>query len=171
MKYLIDSDVLIQAKNSYYAFDVCPGFWDWLDHAHAQGLIASVEKVAGELKAGSDELAAWARSRPGFFLGTDQQTLSALLLVATWATSSADYTQAAAREFLDAADSQLVASASALGLTVVTQERAAATRNKIKIPNACRELEVPYTDVFGMLRAEGARFVAPQANTPGTPQT
>jgi hypothetical protein len=27
MSYILDSDVLITAKNSYYAFDLCPGFW------------------------------------------------------------------------------------------------------------------------------------------------
>ena len=25
--YLVDSDVFITAKNLYYAFDLCPGFW------------------------------------------------------------------------------------------------------------------------------------------------
>ena len=27
---LLDADTLIQAKNTYYAFDLAPGFWDWL---------------------------------------------------------------------------------------------------------------------------------------------
>ena len=31
MLFLLDSDTLIQAKNEYYGFDLCPGFWDWLD--------------------------------------------------------------------------------------------------------------------------------------------
>ncbi|MCG8556092.1 MAG: DUF4411 family protein [Proteobacteria bacterium] len=25
--YVVDSDVFITAKNRYYAFDICPGFW------------------------------------------------------------------------------------------------------------------------------------------------
>jgi uncharacterized protein DUF4411 len=33
MAYLLDTDVFIQAKNLHYAFDVCPGFWSWLDRA------------------------------------------------------------------------------------------------------------------------------------------
>lgn len=32
--YLIDSNVLIEAKNRYYAFDIAPGFWTWLEQAH-----------------------------------------------------------------------------------------------------------------------------------------
>ena len=25
--YLLDSDVFMAAKNLYYSFDICPGFW------------------------------------------------------------------------------------------------------------------------------------------------
>ncbi|MGL5096417.1 MAG: DUF4411 family protein, partial [Planctomycetia bacterium] len=32
--YLLDSNVFITAKNSYYAFSICPGFWDSLLHFH-----------------------------------------------------------------------------------------------------------------------------------------
>jgi hypothetical protein len=41
--FLLDSNVFIQAKNFYYGFDICPGFWKWLDdavngsHAYSQG--------------------------------------------------------------------------------------------------------------------------------------
>ena len=31
MMFLVDSNVLIEAKNRYYAFDIAPGFWKWLD--------------------------------------------------------------------------------------------------------------------------------------------
>lgn len=27
MAYLLDADVLIQAKNRHYGFDFCPAFW------------------------------------------------------------------------------------------------------------------------------------------------
>lgn len=33
--YLMDSDVFITAKNLYYSFDICPGFWDSVIHHHA----------------------------------------------------------------------------------------------------------------------------------------
>jgi hypothetical protein len=26
-RYIVDSNVFITAKNLYYAFDICPGFW------------------------------------------------------------------------------------------------------------------------------------------------
>ena len=34
--YLVDSDVFITAKNLYYAFDLCPGFWKSVVHHHLQ---------------------------------------------------------------------------------------------------------------------------------------
>ncbi len=37
MAYLLDANVFIDAKNRYYGFDFCPGFWDWVDLAHAMG--------------------------------------------------------------------------------------------------------------------------------------
>lgn len=32
--YILDSDVFIAAKNTYYAFDICPGFWESIVQAH-----------------------------------------------------------------------------------------------------------------------------------------
>ena len=35
--YLVDSDVFITAKNLYYSFDICPGFWKSVVHHHREG--------------------------------------------------------------------------------------------------------------------------------------
>lgn len=45
MTYLVDANVLIKAKNRCYAFDIAPGFWKWLDQAHAQGTVFSRVKI------------------------------------------------------------------------------------------------------------------------------
>lgn len=47
--YLVDTNVLIEAKNRYYAFDVVPGFWDWLEEAHLAGDVRSIKPVEQEL--------------------------------------------------------------------------------------------------------------------------
>jgi len=78
MPYLLDANLFIQAKNLHYGFDICPGFWDWLIQANAQGKVYSIEKVEDELEAGNDELAAWARARgETFFLRPDMQVVRA----------------------------------------------------------------------------------------------
>ena len=33
MAWLLDTNVLVNAKRDYYGFEFCPGFWDWLDLA------------------------------------------------------------------------------------------------------------------------------------------
>lgn len=65
--YLLDANVLIEAKNRYYAFDIAPGFWNWLRQAHQQALACSIEAVRDELLAGKDDLAEWANAHAAFF--------------------------------------------------------------------------------------------------------
>lgn len=159
MRYLLDANVFIQAKNLHYGLDFCPAFWEWLIERNAAGLVYSIEKVGDELDAGADELAAWAAQRgAGFFLKPDSQLLPALAAVSTWA-SGQSYEPAAVSTFLQVADYYLVAHALAHRSTVVTHEVAAASVKKIKIPNACIALGVKVMTPYEMLRLERARFV------------
>lgn len=160
MRYLVDSDVLIQAKNRHYDFAVCPGFWDWLDARHESGNVYSVGRVKEELRAGADELASWAVARDSFFLEPDDAVVESMRQLSEWATSRTPaYTEAAVTEFLGAADYYLVAQAHAHEFTVVTAEVPSDTVNKVKIPNACGGMNVQYLDIFTVLRNESAQFV------------
>ena len=55
-RYVLDTNVFIQAKNTWYGFGVCPGFWDLLELGFAEGLLVSHEKVRAELMGGDDDL-------------------------------------------------------------------------------------------------------------------
>lgn len=159
MAYLLDSDVFIQAKNLHYGFEFCPAFWDWIIAANTARRVFSIEKVGGELKAGSDELADWAEKRgPGFFLAPDAAMAPALAAVSTWATSQ-QYQPAAVNTFLQLADYYLVAHALAHGQTVVTHEIPSTSTKRIKIPDACLGLGITCVTPFEMLRNEKARFI------------
>nr|WP_243663692.1 DUF4411 family protein [Rhodothermus marinus] len=57
------------------------------------------------------------------------------------------------------ADYWLIAHALAGGFVVVTHEKPADTRNKVKIPNVCVGLGIKVMTPFEMLRHERARFV------------
>jgi len=157
--YLIDANVFIQAKNQHYDFDFCPAFWDWMVEQNLAGKVASIEKVANELQAGDDELAAWAAARgDGFFLHPDDAVLSALCTVSDWA-SGHGYQPTAVSTFLRVADCWLVAHALAYDCTVVTHEVRAETIRKIKIANACIGLGLRCANPYEMLHRECARFV------------
>ncbi len=158
-RYLLDSNVFIQAKNLHYGFDFCPAFWSWLIEKNAEGRVASIEKVADELHAGQDELSDWAEARGrSFFLPPDDALPPTLSEVSTWA-STQGYEPAAVSTFLQVADYWLVAHAKAQGYVVVTHEVPADTARKIKIPNACMGLGLSFVTPFEMLRRERVRFV------------
>lgn len=157
--YLLDANVFITAKNVHYDFDVVPGFWDWVDDAVSTDRAVSIDKVLAELKAQKDDLAAWAAVRPSLFRKSDDGIAAALTQVAQWAVGQPRFRPAALSTFLSSADYFLVAHALAYGDTVVTHEVAAPlAQARVKIPDACLGVGVPYTSPFAMLRRESARF-------------
>ncbi|MCY3959171.1 MAG: DUF4411 family protein [Chloroflexi bacterium] len=158
-RYLLDSNVFIQAKNLHYGFDFVPAFWDWLLKANHEGKVASIEQAADELRAGGDELSQWAEERGDTFsLSADSAVLPALDTVSPWAIGQ-HYDPAAIATFLQLADYWLIAHALAHNYVVVTHEVPAQTIRKIKIPNACIGLNIRCISPYQMLRQEKARFV------------
>ena len=73
--YLVDSDVFITAKNLYYSFDICPGFWKSVVYYHRKGRVFSIDRVRSELLAGhkTEDLVRWVRDEvpAGFFVSVD----------------------------------------------------------------------------------------------------
>jgi Domain of unknown function (DUF4411) len=159
MPYLLDSNTFIQAKNQFYAFDVCPAYWDWLLKANQKKLVFSVSKVQEELVKGHDELAKWAQNLSAdFFMQPDKASLAALAQVSAWVTNQ-NFEQAAITEFLQRADLFLIGKALAGQFTVVTYEVQANTAKKVKIPNVCAGLNIKCINAFAMLSLEKARFI------------
>ena len=66
MLYLLDANILINAKNQYYPIDRVPEFWDWLIHQGEQGNIKIPIETYEEFKdtrpkdGKKDELTVWA---------------------------------------------------------------------------------------------------------------
>lgn len=157
-RYLLDADVLIRAKNQHYGFDICPGYWRWLDNEHSTLKVSSVERVYEELVAGGDQLSEWATQRRGFFLNRDHGLQASETKVSEWA--NANFRPSVANAFMRKADYGLVAHAHASGCTVVTYEVSAPRSNKsIKIPDSCKAMGVKCTSPHEMLRQEKVRFV------------
>lgn len=119
--YLIDSDVLITAKNSYYAFDLCPGFWNSLLDQHQSGQVHSLDRNRMDLPAGQaglqqgrddDQLVEWVKeSVPAdFFLSTHQaDVVEAYTEVMLWAQRNPQYFDSAKAKFATGADGWLAA--------------------------------------------------------------
>lgn len=163
MIYLLDSNTLIEAKNRYYGMTICPGYWSWVLRSHRQGVLASIEMVADELKRGNDELALWAKHNKKLFLPvSDTATQAAFAQVAAHlALQTAHMKPGALEDFLSGADPWLIAKAMTLpGGVVVTHEQFNPyLRRKFSIPNICQHFGVQWMDTFTVLGHTQAHFV------------
>jgi len=158
MAYLLDTNVLIAAKNLYYGMDFCPGFWKWIEKKGSDGIVHSVSKVKDEIMAGDDELADWVKTLPlEFFLQPQQPDVDALQRISSW-VSGGSYDQAAVSQFLQIADYYLCAQALGDNYTVVTLETPADGRRRVKIPSVCIAMDIPFINTFDMLRRERVRL-------------
>lgn len=155
--FLIDANVLIDAHQRYYAFDIAPSFWKRLvDHAKS-GRVVSIDRVGHELKNANDDdpLNSWSKELfSQWFVSTqDTAVYEAYSKIMEWVQDNEQFYDAAKSEFASVADSWLVAFALANNYTIVTQEvYQENARKRILIPNVCREFNIPYMNTFQMLR-------------------
>ncbi len=162
--YLLDSDVFIAAKNAYYAFLICPGFWDSMIHHQNAGSLFSIDKLQSELLAGQKEedLVKWVKGElpDGFFHGTGGEDVTGVYSqIMLWAQRNTQYTAPAKAKFATEADGWLVAYASAHRHTVVTNEQPRPeSKNRILLPDVCAEFKVPYLNTFEMLKELAVRY-------------
>lgn len=165
-KFLLDANIFIQAKNSYYAFTICPGFWDSLLAYHKMGKICSIDHIKHELLLGSDELADWSKQKrlASFFHSTqDIEVVAQYRGIMEWVQRNDQFFDLAKADFAASADGWLIAYAKVNKHVVVTHEQFAPNvKNKVPIPNICEEFNVDYTDTFQMLKTLKIRFVREQ---------
>ena len=163
-RFLIDSDVLITAKNRYYAFAICPGFWESLLHAYDCELLSSIDRVKNELLNGSpdDDLVKWVHDTvPARFFerSSGEDVIDAFKEVMLWVKLHSQFTEAAKANFASGADGWLVAHGIAYGHIIVTNEQPEPySKKKIKIPDLCNAFSVSFQDSFEMLRNIGIQF-------------
>jgi len=162
--FLLDSDVFIAAKNAYYAFDLCPGFWDALLQQHERGRIGSLDRIRGELLLGrkEEDLVQWVTKKvpEAFFLDSNSNAVTAAFTeVMLWVQRNPQYFDRAKAKFATEADGWLVAFSMVHGAVVVTNEQPRPeSRNRVLLPDVCVQFNVTYKDTFVMLRELGIRL-------------
>jgi hypothetical protein len=162
--FLLDSDVFIAAKNAYYAFDICPGFWRSVIRAHADGRARSIDRIRTELLSGrkEEDLVQWVRNDlpAAFFHDSNSEDVSAAYGdVMLWVQRNGQYFDRAKAKFATEADGWLVAYSMVNGTVVVTNEQPRPeSRNRVLLPDVCVQFKVDYKDTFVMLRELAARF-------------
>jgi len=160
--YLLDADTFIAAARRYYAFDLVPSFWDHLIRLASDGRIASIDRIKKQLEDGNDRLAEWVKegNMREAFLSTDQaDVIGAYQEIMTWVQNNHQFMDAAKAKFAADEDGWLVAYAKAKNCIVVTNETFRPdVKNRVPIPNICRQFGVTSVDTFQMLRALGVRI-------------
>jgi hypothetical protein len=157
--FVLDSNFFIQAHRLYYPIDVAAGFWNKVRQLSIKGRLVSIDKVKNELYDKNDELEKWCRNNlPDDFFKDTTVVMVAYAEVINWAISkSSHYAPNAIKEFLDAdeADAFLVdyCLTDQKNRFVVTQELSEPNRkNKVKIPECCKPLNVEFFSTIGMFR-------------------
>ncbi len=162
--FVLDSDVFIAAKNAYYAFDICPGFWKGILRAYDQGRIRSIDHVKGELLTGrkDEDLVQWVKNEvpAAFFDDSNSDDVNAAFAeVMLWVQRNPQYFDRAKAKFATEADGWLVAYSMVNGTIVVTNEQPRPdSRNRVLLPDVCAQFNVTTIDTFLMLKEINLQF-------------
>ena len=162
MQYLLDTNTFIQAKNSYYAFDIAPSFWTQLLEKLKQGQVAVIDAVSDEIKQGNDELKEWFKDQvisqadqiKILKAKEDATVLATYREIAQMVAMNQVYNDSEKARFLRGADPWLIASAKTWGAVVVTFEALSGVgTKKVKIPDICQQTGVSFVNLYTAMRA------------------
>jgi hypothetical protein len=165
-RYWIDADVLIQAKNGLYSFDLAPPFWSFLDEQVQNGVICSSTKIYDEIlrtEDSSDALANWTRNRRtnGMFIEPSRDVQTVYGQIADYVMEKYKQRQFKANEFLSGGDGWIIAHAKVAKGTVVSHEaRVDRTALKPKIPNISTDFGVRCITLAEMLSELNFQFTS-----------
>jgi hypothetical protein len=162
---LLDTNVFVQAHRSYYAFDICPGFWETLLEQHDGGRLHSLDRVLDELSKGNDALKKWARDTvppPCFAKTNEARVVRAFGEAQRWVDAQPRFVAAAKAEFAQVADGWLAAYAREHRMVVVTLELPNAySQRRVPLPDVCQAVKVEFISPFMMLRELKVAFTCP----------
>jgi hypothetical protein len=155
--YLLDSNTFIQAKNDFYRFSFCPGYWDWIIDGYHRGQIFSTEHVRQELLHLQDDLAKWITSfaPKGMFIKTTDASVKSYAAVVNWVSNRENYKQEHKDSFLGGADPWLIAEALAGNHIIVTFEKSQPDSAKVKIPDVAQGFGVPTLRIYDVIEQTG----------------
>lgn len=165
MKYILDSNIFIEAKNHAYGMSFHPGFWKFLEIGIVNGNILLLDAVWDELTHFSeDELAVWAQSLKIFVTPakTKPEILARFQEASEFVINNKRWTKRV-NEFLSGADLWVIATAMAdkKHIAIVTNEQPDINNNcqTPKIPAVARCLGCESMGLWSFLREVLPTFV------------
>ncbi len=160
MRYVLDTNVMIEAHRRYYAFDLAPKFWQELIDHFSSGDVGSIDKIRAEIMLNKDPLATWVASNlRQFDSSAEPDIVKAYREIISWANNHTQYSPQAKAALANVADGWLVAYAKAKDCIVITMEAPSPQSVRvIKIPDICNQFSVPFLNTYDMLRQIGVQF-------------
>lgn len=136
--FSFDTSAFINGRRDIFRPPMFEPIWDAIAEMIASGQVLAVDEVRREIKRKDDEVSLWARRKRGLFVPLEHDIQHATKAVLT-ACPRLMAQHGASR---NSADPFVVGLALARGGTVVTQETAANSEKKPRIPDACAAVGV-----------------------------
>ncbi len=150
--YCLDANVLIQAWNTYYSPQICPDYWDALNELGIRKRIFLPAEISHEITRTDDNLSKWLKASSIPIRATDANVTNCWKRVLA-AHADHQYLIAETKN-RSLGDPWVVSRAIDAGAVVVTKEELERTGRplKIKIPNVCNNMRVPWMNDFQFIQ-------------------
>lgn len=155
-RYCLDTGVFIEGWNRYYSMELCPQYWLILDDLAKKGAIFAPIEVKREIDKIDDGLKEWIKYKPYLFKEITIEVQEHLRKIMAKHGRLVDSIKQRS-----IADPWVIAYAIAEKAVVVTKETPAGSiSNRIKIPDVCIALNIPWMNDFDFAKEVGIRFTA-----------
>lgn len=169
MKYILDTNIFIEAQRGFLPVDIAISFWDKLKMLNESQNIYSIDKVKEEIFKHNDDLAIWIKNNlsTSFFISLQENVFEKIGNVIEYVNNSNIYNARAKNDFcnLDTADVYIIAYAIATPDTkIVTRERTKLTTQpknisgKVSIFDVCNYFNISCIQPQQMFRELGETF-------------
>ncbi len=157
-RYCLDTNVLIQAWQKYYSPKFCPDYWTILNELGKQGTIFIPHIVNEEIIRTDDELSQWLKKSDVAVAEIDTNVTN--FLKAIYAADPTHKNLVDNTKQRSLADPWIIAHAINENAIVVTKEEKVTASNttKIKIPNVCDNMGVPWINDFELIERLNIQF-------------
>ncbi|MCJ7804249.1 DUF4411 family protein [Patescibacteria group bacterium] len=150
-KYCLDANVIIQAWQKYYSPKFCPDYWIVLGELGKRDIIFIPKMVYDEITRTDDDLSKWLKKSNIPVAEIDENVTSFLKMIFAANPSHQNLVDNTKNRSL--ADPWVIAHAINVNAIVVTKEEkvTAINTSKIKIPNVCDNMGVPWINDFQLI--------------------
>lgn len=156
--YCLDANVLIQAWQKYYSPRFCPDYWKVFIELGSRKMIFIPEMVIDEILRTEDDLSTWLKSSKIPIRKIDEPVTQCLKEIYSKDPNHKSLVDNTRLRSL--ADPWIIAHAINEKATFVTKEEKliAINSNRIKIPNVCENMGVPWINDFDFIKEVDIRF-------------